>query len=448
MNGLARGLKFQQHNGKGELLGEGEVRELLGEGGQGSVYLARWEGREMALKWYVEPFLKSVPDHKKNLAKVIKLGAPTPKFLWPQVIVTIQNRSEFGYLMNLRPKEYSSLNAYVSRKVRTSLRNALTACYQLADSFRTLHLKGYAYRDISRGNAFINVSNGDVLICDNDNVVPNNSLQTGVMGTGNFIAPEILKGNGAVPNGDSDLHSLAVLMFQILFLAHPLDGKRWANIRALDNLAQILLYRDDPLFVFDPENDSNRPVPGLQNNPLLFWKIYPQSLKDLFIQAFTVGLRSPAHRVRESQWTGCFLEEMDHLVYCGNCGNEHFVDVPPSPPSRTYNGSCWNCNRIVSLPLSLRVDRKRIFLNRDTVLHPHHISRSQETNLDRIVAQVRRHPTDQSIWGLTNHSDRNWVVEDASSSGQSEVPPGRSVTLSPGTRIQFGTGIYGYVEAS
>ena len=447
MNGLARGLKFQQHNGKGELLGEGEVRELLGEGGQGSVYLARWQGRELALKWYLQSFLGSVPNHQAKLTEVIGLGAPTPRFLWPSALVTIQDRSEFGYLMDLRPPEYSSLNAYVARRVRTSLRNALVACYQLADSFRKLHLKGYAYRDISRGNAFIIVATGDVLICDNDNVVENNSRQTGVMGTGNFIAPEILKGNGAVPNTDSDLHSLAVLMFQILFLAHPLDGKRWANIRALDSLAQIQLYRDDPVFVFDPRNESNRPVPGLQNNPILFWGIYPQSLKELFIQAFTVGLRSPADRVRESQWTGCFIDTMDHLVYCGNCGNEHCVDAPTPAPSSAYRGFCWNCRRVVSLPLSLRVDRKRIFLNRDTVLHPHHINRSQETNLDKIVAQVRRHPTDQSIWGLTNHSDRNWVVEDASSSGQSEVPPGRSVTLSPGTRIQFGTGTSGTIEA-
>ena len=36
--------------------------------------------------------------------------------------------------------------------------------------YRNLHIAGAKYQDISFGNLFFNPDNGDVLICDNDNV--------------------------------------------------------------------------------------------------------------------------------------------------------------------------------------------------------------------------------------------------------------------------------------
>lgn len=35
-----------------------------------------------------------------------------------------------------------------------------------------LHRHGYSYQDLNDGNFFINPESGDVLICDNDNVMP------------------------------------------------------------------------------------------------------------------------------------------------------------------------------------------------------------------------------------------------------------------------------------
>jgi hypothetical protein len=53
------------------------------------------------------------------------------------------------------------------------------------------------------------------------------------------------------------------------------------------------LYGAEPVFIFDPNDHSNEPVPGLHDNALAFWPIYPQFLRDLFIQSFTAGIRDP-----------------------------------------------------------------------------------------------------------------------------------------------------------
>lgn len=53
------------------------------------------------------------------------------------------------------------------------------------------------------------------------------------------------------------------------------------------------LYGTHPVFIFDPNDKSNRPVKGYQDNALIYWDLYPQNLRDLFTQAFTVGIQAP-----------------------------------------------------------------------------------------------------------------------------------------------------------
>ena len=62
-----------------------------------------------------------------------------------------------------------------------------------------------------------------LLICDNDNVDVDGAPPTS-LGTPKFMAPEIVRGE-ASPTMDTDLHSLAVVLFYLLFLCHPLEGK-------------------------------------------------------------------------------------------------------------------------------------------------------------------------------------------------------------------------------
>ena len=44
----------------------------------------------------------------------------------------------------------------------------------------------------------------------------------------------------------------------------------------------------NPLFVFDPENPSNSPLPGDPMN--VWWPLYPEHFRRVFTHAFTTGL--------------------------------------------------------------------------------------------------------------------------------------------------------------
>lgn len=77
----------------------------------------------------------------------------------------------------------------------------LAAAMKICEGFRMLHLKGYSYQDLNDGNFFIRPSDGDVLICDNDNVMPQGQ-KSGIMGKARYMAPEIVA--GGVPDKYSD----------------------------------------------------------------------------------------------------------------------------------------------------------------------------------------------------------------------------------------------------
>jgi len=220
------------------------VEEFLGGGGQGEVYRVKIGSENYALKWYFNH--NQTPQLKKSLSELVKRGSPSNNFLWPKLIIECEK--QFGYVMDLRPPEYEKSQKLLDRKFSLSYSKACNACLLLADSFRKLHINGLSYQDISWGNIFINPKDGNILICDNDNVTPHGSTVAGIGGTYGFMAPEVVRGE-KLPDTYTDMFSLAALMFQMLFLEHPLNGSRWADIACWGELAKKKLYRSDAMHI-------------------------------------------------------------------------------------------------------------------------------------------------------------------------------------------------------
>jgi DNA-binding helix-hairpin-helix protein with protein kinase domain len=412
------------------------VEELLGSGSQGEVYRATLEGKAVALKWYLPA--AATAAQRAALELLVKQGPPNDRFLWPIELAETGEPATvpgFGYVMPLREARYRGIIDLMKRRVEPSFRALATAGLELAHSYLQLHARGLCYRDISFGNVFFDPESGEVLICDNDNVAVDGQASAGVLGTPRFMAPEVVRGE-ALPSTQTDLFSLAVLLFYLFMVHHPLEGAREAAIRCLDLPAMTQLYGTHPIFIFDPADDSNRPVPGYHDNALAFWPIYPQFLRDLFTRAFTEGLRDPQNgRVRESEWRAAMVQLRDALVYCTACGAENFYDAD-ALRARGTPGSCWACGQGLRLPPRIRIGRSVVMLNHDAKLFPHHVDGQRLYDFSHPVATVSRHPRDPSIWGLTNTSAEKWVI--SSAVGTQEVAPGRSVTLALGTRINFG----------
>ncbi|HVG95480.1 MAG TPA: serine/threonine protein kinase [Chloroflexota bacterium] len=418
------------------------VAAFLGGGNQGEVYRAELVdgagGAAVALKWYLPG--AATAEQRTAIEALVRSGPPDRRFLWPLELAEAPGVPGFGYVMPLREARYKGIVDLMKRRVEPTFRALTTAGLHLADSYLQLHARGLCYRDISFGNVFFDPDSGDVLICDTDNVGVDGASKGGVLGTPRFMAPEVVRGD-ALPSTQTDLFSLAVLLFYMLTVSHPLEGAREAAIKCLDLPAMTRLYGTEPLFVFDPRDDANRPVPGVHDNALAFWPLYPRFLRDLFTRAFTEGMADPQNgRVRESEWRAAMVRLRDAIGYCAACGAEHFYDADALRESGGRAGPCWACGAALSLPPRIRIGRQLVLLNHDTVLFPHHLDEARLYDFSRPAAAVTRHPRDPQVWGLQNLTAEKWTVaaRDGAGGGTRDVPPGRSVTVASGTRIHFG----------
>ena len=408
------------------------VREMLGAGGQGEVYRIDSPNGPMALKWYYKQ--TSTENQKKIISDLVEDGSPSPQFLWPVDFINSKSNNTFGYVMGLRPREYRNIPDLLNRRVQVSFDVVIKAVYNMVEQFEILHREGYSYKDISDQNVFFHPQTGDILICDNDNVSKNNQDDSGVYGTMRYMAPEIVRGEkGVHPSTKTDLYSMAVLMFCMMFISHPLDGATEAGIHALDDAANRALYGTKPVFIYDPVNKKNRPVKGIHDNALLFWEIYPSFLKDKFIIAFTKGLFSPAERIVEREWKDTLISLMNSTIICPYCGAEVFYDEKKEE-NRTGN-VCWHCRSSIQKPSIMQIGRHMLPVSSSLKIKSHHLN--NDYDLSTIEASVSQNPKNPSQKGLKNEGHSNWTYI-RNDGTQQIVPPGRSAALVPGIKINFG----------
>jgi len=407
------------------------VEAFLGGGGQGEVYRANLVERVLALKWYFPE--QATPAQRNNLEILIRKGPPSAPFLWPLELAAADDFPGFGYLMPLREPHYKGLVDLMKRRTEPTFRALATAGMQLAQAFLDLHTQGLCYRDISFGNVFFDPETGAIQVCDNDNVAIDRAVDSGVLGTPRFIAPEVVRGEAA-PSSQTDLFSLSVLLFYLLHIHHPLEGRREAEIKCFDLPAMNRLYGSEPLFIFDPHDAANRPQPGLHDNALAYWPLYPQFVRDLFTRAFTSGLHDPHERVRESEWRAVLGQLRDAIFPCPHCAAENFHDAERAAGEAP---ECWHCGQMLAPPLRLKLGREEVVLNEDTELFPHHLDRLRRYDFRAPLASVQQHPQHPQIWGLNNRSPTTWVITTPEGTRR-DVEPGRSLTLAAGVKIRFG----------
>ena len=378
------------------------INKLLGQGGQGAVYDVTVDGKHYALKWYLPNYLKHINQKEfyNNLCENQTSGSPSSQFLW-MLDVSEYKRDSFGYLMELRPDNYSSFTSILNAQKRIkSVKVQLKAAYNICEAFQTLHRAGYSYQDINDGNFFVDVNTGDVLICDNDNVAPYGTWM-GMAGKDRYMAPEVVLGTKHA-GMESDLFSMAVVLYMLFFISHPLEGRSVHACPCLTTKFMKKFYAEQPVFVYDPQNDSNRPVRGIDNNIITLWPLYPQKLKDLFTRSFTSGLTDAAYRVRENEWIDCFEELMDNLVTCPVCGGEQFYE-------RKLDGKmtfiCEDCKSEIRKPFVLldKTKTKNLFLGVE--LTERNVSGIISDKIVGRVVESKKHP---GLWGIQNLSDETW----------------------------------------
>ena len=416
------------------------VKQKLGEGGQGTVYLAEGPYGLHALKWYNAT--QATDEQRQAVHTLVQAGSPRGpagrRFIWPLSLVIVPNTMLFGYLMPLiDTQRFATLDEVKARlKPRPDYPTLCVISAHIANSYRALHLAGYCYRDINAGNLMFDPRTGDVLICDNDNVGINRQSQCQVFGTMEFMAPEVVLGQ-ADPSTDTDLHSLASLLFHLWFWHHPLHGKLEYSIRCWDLTAKRSIYGERPIFIFDPQDLSNRPP----NDPdyagvRRLWQQCPQSLRDLFTHAFTIGLRDSARRITEGEWQRLFWQLKDGAIPCLACQAQNLWE--PGTPSL----ACWHCAKPITLPPKLVCHHPdgthtTVLLTRDATLLERHLNpASPDDEAAMVCGQVVQNQADPRIFGLRNLTASPWSATFANGTMQ-EVLPQRAVSINLGLQLNI-----------
>ena len=309
----------------------------------------------------------------------------------------------------------------------------------MVQAFYELHSNGLCYRDISFGNGFFDVNNGDVVICDNDNVTANNAEIKTVLGTPDFMAPEIVV-RKARPSRETDYFSLSVLLFYLLHIQHPLTGKKILSIRSWDLPAREKLYGKEPVFIFDPNDTSNAAIDDKKIDPLgeagrnaiPYWNdIYPTVLKNAFMQNFTTGIRNPQERVLGSAWKDVLTEARDSIFSCENCGSDNFFD------SKIGAKNCWSCKKICRPKFQFELGDHKIALAPGTKIYKFHIENRSADSQSPVVGEVVQHPHRPEVWGIKNLTKSTWAAQ-PDGKGMVEVPHGKSVPVFNGTKVTMG----------
>jgi eukaryotic-like serine/threonine-protein kinase len=329
------------------------VLERIGRGGQGSVFRTELNGRQLAIKWY-RPSDRSFDEKvRAGLRKLVETGRPRhPAFIWPIDMVSSPGYEGFGYVMPLMESRFINCFQMLSYSQSPDFRIKTKMGLNLADAFASLHRDGLCYRDISFGNLYVDPGSGDVAIIDNDNVGTTGE-ETLIKGTLQFMAPEVML-DRAPPTTESDLYSLALFLFYLFCHGHPLDGAavdRSYNSDERERLSDrdLLLkhFGHSPVFVFDPADPSNRPVP---DNPVgNWWPVYPSFFQELFVTSFTTGLTDATltGRLTEGVWRRAMHRLSDCIWQCPTCRASLLFD------SRDVRKACWHCGRPPDPPLLL-----------------------------------------------------------------------------------------------
>jgi serine/threonine protein kinase len=206
------------------------------------------------------------------------------RFCWPEDIVV---SPEFGLVSPAYPPNFffssaasDVLNLYGRDKKSNwftsgnrkflhkselgDFRSALACSILLARSVRRLHQAGLAHSDLSNNNVLIDPTTGDCIVIDIDSLVVPGLYPPEVAGTRGYIAPEVVATmdldrrdpHRVYPSAKTDLHALAVLIYEYIFFRHPLIGPKINSTVSAEEDDRLSL-GERALFIEHPTDHSN-----------------------------------------------------------------------------------------------------------------------------------------------------------------------------------------------
>lgn len=459
---------------------------LLGQGGMKDVYMGR--DKSYVVAWYRDKLDFSGRERLKEIVGSYREGIQNREggdywrdlFCWPTGVVQDGPRtgivapvygSNFFFrhgsvqndVLGIKGKEKegkwfasaSNRSKYLAPEEKGNWLNYLQIALSISRSVRRLHAAGLAHSDLSYKNVLVDPLTGKACIIDIDGLVVPGKYPPDVVGTPDFIAPEVIatqhlpKTDPArkLPSTLTDRHALAVLIYMYLFYRHPLRGGKVHDMDATRD--EELTMGSRALFVEHPSDDSNRVKPGDLKPAQLPWgdparmpyTIAGPLLADLFRKAFIDGLHNPAARPTAADWEGALVRTIDMVQPCSaRCEMGWYVfdnSAKPRCPlcGAPYQGQLPVLNFYSSRGGSdYRPDNHRLMVWDGQSLFPWHVNRLIFPN-ERLAPDQRKRvgyfQKHQGDWYLVNEGMPSLHDADA----RRDIPVGGHVKLSEGAKI-------------
>jgi serine/threonine protein kinase len=335
-----------------------------------------------------------------------------------------------------------NFNRFVPPEEKGNLLGYLRICLNLSRAVRRLHAAGLAHSDLSYKNCLVDPSTGGACIIDIDGLVVPGLFPPEVVGTPDFIAPEVMATlnlpmnhpDRRHPRRETDQHALAVLIYQYLFHRHPLRG---GKIHSTDpDVQDRLEMGEKALFIEHPTDPGNRYVIQKGDKDFLPWvdtdklpyTIMGPYLKTLFEQAFITGLHEPRLRPTADNWEDALVKTCDLVQPCRNqdCVKGWFVFDNSTRPVCPYCGVSFRGQ----LPVldfyssrdgrNFRPDQHRLMVYNNQYLYPWHVDRS-------IFPNERLSEADKKPVGYFAFHKNRWIFINQTLTGLREVSSQRPV---------------------
>ncbi|NLI21462.1 MAG: kinase [Clostridiales bacterium] len=453
------------------------VKDNPPRGGMKYTYFA--PDKSYVVQFFNDPAITKDPNLRKRIAAILGKYNPTlsevdggargnsdamasyfsGKFCWPTAVV---EAPEFGIVCPAYPSNFffnensskllpikgqdkksnwftSGTRKYLEKHELGDFRSMLQIAISLARSVRRLHQAGLAHSDLSCNNVLIDPQNGKCVVIDIDSLVVPGIFPPEVAGTPGYIAPEVLETMGLpfsdpgrrLPSSYTDLHALAVLIYEYLLFRHPLVGPKLYS-KASPEEDNFLGMGPKATFIEHPTDRSNRP----KDLKYTIQDLGP-ALEKLFLEAFVDGLHHPDARPTAMEWEKGLVKTWDLLHPCENpnCEAKWFVLHDIHKPVCPFCGNRASKESILRLRLKSQlrgktgqwVDAGEINAYNSMPLFKWHILANvfPDEKADRdMQAYVCRH---QGQWLLVNHA-----IQGLTSPSGSIVPVGQAVLLKDG----------------
>lgn len=272
--------------------------EIIGQGGMKDVYFS--PDRSYVVAFFRDQLDFQGKERLKSIVGAYRDGIYNQKggdywrdlFCWPTGIVEKDGRlgvvapvyrphfffshgSVNNDMLGIKGKEKegkwfasaSNRAKFLAPEEKGSWLSHLQICLMISRAVRRLHAAGLAHSDLSYKNVLVDPSTGKACIIDIDGLVVPGKFPPDVVGTPDFIAPEVIATQHLsktdpgrkLPSALTDRHALAVLIYMYLFYRHPLRGSKVHDPDSTKD--EELSMGAKALFVEHPTDTSNRVRP-------------------------------------------------------------------------------------------------------------------------------------------------------------------------------------------